>query len=40
VGPIRGNSADKVARAAFFHIEAQFSEELLAKLPSPLELLR
>ncbi len=34
------NRADRVARAAFFHIDAQFSEELLAKLPKPLELLR
>lgn len=34
------NRSDKVARAAFFHIDAQFSEELLAKLPRPLELMR
>ena len=34
------NRSEKVARAAFFHIDAQFSEELLAKLPRPLELLR
>ena len=34
------NRSDKVARAAFFHMDAQFSEELLAKLPTPLELLR
>jgi mannose-6-phosphate isomerase-like protein (cupin superfamily) len=34
------NRSDKIARAAFFHIDAQFSEELLAKLPQPLELLR
>jgi mannose-6-phosphate isomerase-like protein (cupin superfamily) len=34
------NRSDKVARAAFFHIDARFSEELLAKLPKPLELLR
>jgi len=34
------NRSDKVARMAFFHIEAQFSEELLAKLPKPLELMR
>ena len=34
------NRSDKVARAAFFHIDAQFSEELLAKLPKPVELLR
>ena len=34
------NRSDKIARAAFFHIDAQFSEELLAKLPRPLELMR
>ena len=34
------NRSDKLARAAFFHIDAQFSEELLATLPQPLELLR
>ena len=34
------NRSDKVARAAFFHIDAQFSEELLAKLPGRLELMR
>ena len=34
------NRSDRVARAAFFHIDAQFSEELLAKLPKPVELLR
>jgi naringenin degradation protein FdeH len=34
------NRSDNVARAAFFHLDAQFSEELLAKLPSPLDLLR
>lgn len=34
------NRSDRVARMAFFHIDAQFSEELLAKLPKPLELLR
>ena len=28
------------ARAAFFHIDAEFSPELLAKLPQPLELMR
>jgi hypothetical protein len=27
------------ARAAFFHIDARFSEELLAKLPKPLPLM-
>ena len=34
------NRTDKHARAAFFHIDAQFSAELLAKLPKPLELMR
>lgn len=34
------NRSDKVARAAFFHINAEFSEELLGKLPKPLELMR
>jgi len=34
------NRSDKIARAAFFHIDARFSDELLAKLPKPLELLR
>jgi mannose-6-phosphate isomerase-like protein (cupin superfamily) len=33
------NRSEKVARAAFFHIDARFSEELLAKLPKPLTLL-
>ena len=34
------NRSGKVARMAFFHIDAEFSEELLAKLPTPLELMR
>ena len=34
------NRSDAVARAAFFHIDAEFSTELLAKLPKPLELMR
>ncbi len=34
------NRSDRVARLAFFHIDAQFSGELLAKLPQPLELMR
>ena len=34
------NRSDQVARAAFFHLDARFSEELLARLPKPLELLR
>lgn len=34
------NRSDQVTRMAFFHIDAQFSESLLATLPKPLELLR
>ena len=34
------NRSETLARAAFFHIDAQFSEELLERLPKPLELLR
>jgi uncharacterized cupin superfamily protein len=34
------NRSDKLARMAFFHVAAEFSEELLAKLPKPLELMR
>ena len=34
------NRSDRVARAAFFHVAASFSPELLAALPTPLELLR
>jgi mannose-6-phosphate isomerase-like protein (cupin superfamily) len=34
------NRSDKVARMVFFHIDAEFSEELLAKLPKPLQLMR
>jgi hypothetical protein len=34
------NRSDRRARIAFFHIDAQFSEELLVKLPQPLELMR
>jgi mannose-6-phosphate isomerase-like protein (cupin superfamily) len=33
------NRSDTIARAAFFHIDARFNEELLAKLPKPLALL-
>ncbi len=33
------NRSNRMARAAFFHIDARFSEELLAKLPKPLALL-
>jgi mannose-6-phosphate isomerase-like protein (cupin superfamily) len=32
------NRSDVMARAAFFHIDARFSEELLARLPQPLVL--
>jgi uncharacterized cupin superfamily protein len=34
------NRTDQRARMAFFHIDAEFSEELLGKLPKPLELMR
>jgi len=34
------NRSDAIARMAFFHIDAEFSPELLAKLPQPLELMR
>lgn len=34
------NRTDQLARMAFFHIDAEFSEELLGKLPKPLELMR
>jgi hypothetical protein len=34
------NRSDAIARLVFFHIDAEFSEELLAKLPQPLELMR
>jgi hypothetical protein len=34
------NRSGTIARAAFFHIDARFSEELLAKLPKPPVLLR
>ena len=32
------NRSDMIARAAFFHIDARFGEELLARLPKPLAL--
>jgi hypothetical protein len=32
------NRSDTIARAAFFHIDARFSDELLARLPKPLAL--
>jgi mannose-6-phosphate isomerase-like protein (cupin superfamily) len=34
------NRSSRIARAAFFHIGARFSEELLARLPKPLALIR
>ena len=34
------NRSDAPARMAFFHIDAQFSDGLLAILPKPLELMR
>ena len=34
------NRTDQVTQMAFFHIDAEFSDELLAKLPQPLELMR
>ena len=33
------NRSDKMTRMAFFHIDAQFSEELRTKLPEPLQLM-
>lgn len=34
------NRSNKIARMAFFHIDGEFSDELLAKLPKPLELMK
>jgi Cupin domain len=34
------NRSDRLARVAFFHIDAAFGDELLARLPKPLDLLR
>jgi len=34
------NRSEQPARLAFFHIDARFDEELVAKLPQPLELMR
>jgi mannose-6-phosphate isomerase-like protein (cupin superfamily) len=34
------NRSDRRARLAFFHIDADFSPELLAQLPQPLDLMR
>jgi len=36
----RENRSDRRTRMAFFHIDAQFSEELRAKLPKTLNLMR
>ena len=33
------NRTEEVTRMAFFHIAAEFGDELLAKLPQPLELM-
>ena len=33
------NRSDTISRAAFFHIDARFSEELIAELPKPLVLM-
>jgi hypothetical protein len=33
------NRTDKMARMVFFHVDAQFSDELIAKLPKPLDLM-
>ena len=33
------NRSDQLTRMAFFHIAAEFSDELLAKLPQPLQLM-
>ena len=33
------NRTDKVTRMAFFHLAGEFSDELLAKLPQPLQLM-
>jgi quercetin dioxygenase-like cupin family protein len=34
------NRSSAPARMAFFHIDAQFSEDLLQVLPNPLQLMR
>jgi hypothetical protein len=34
------NRSDRVARVAFLHVDARFSEELLARLPNPVRVLR
>jgi len=34
------NRSDRITRMAFFHVNAEFSPELLDKLPKPLDLMR
>jgi len=34
------NRSDRLTRMAFFHIDAEFSAELLGKLPKSLNLMR
>jgi quercetin dioxygenase-like cupin family protein len=34
------NRSDKMTRMAFFHVDSEFSPELLDKLPKPLDLMR
>ena len=34
------NRTDQITRVAFFHIDAQFADELLLKLPKPLALMK
>ena len=34
------NRSDKITRMAFFHVDSEFSQELLDKLPKPLDLMR
>ena len=33
------NRSDRIARAAFFHLDARFAPDLLARLPDPLNVL-
>jgi len=33
------NRTDEMTRMAFFHVDARFSEELLDKLPKPVDLM-
>ena len=34
------NRSDKITRMAFFHVDAEFSQELTDRLPGPLNLMR